>query len=309
MGEVRKDYILDRWVVYSQDRGKRPHEFIQETARTNGDTCPFCSGNEAMTTGETYRYPSTGKWHIRVINNKFPAVVSSGNGVIQTHNSFYTFSDNVGKHEVVVETNKPRLAVWDFTQKHLVAVFQSYIHRYRALHDYPYVCVFKNHGPDAGTSIVHSHSQVIAINHWPLWIHQIILASRRYDSCPYCDIIHREQDSDRLCFRNDHFVAFCPYASLVPFEVWIFPRKHIRSLTEVEHLDALAAIYLQVLQRLKKLNASFNMMLFVSPVTENMHFFIQIIPRLSSFAGFELFGTVINSILPEDAALFYRSCL
>ena len=194
----------------------------------------------------------------------------------------------------------------------IVNVFKAYIDRINHLsmkENIKYVCIFKNHGKDAGTSLVHSHSQVIAYNKIPNLVKEKIEAAKKFDHCPYCDILNIEKNSYRRCFENNNFVAFTPYASRFHFEIWIFPKEHIKNITEMDDakLMDLAEILKKILMKLKKLNAAYNMEVFYSPDNENLHFHIEISPRLAIFGGFELLSNdTINSMPPEEAAKFYR---
>jgi len=308
MPELRKDYILDSWVIIATERAKRPSDFKVEKQEIKEKICYFCPGNEKYTTNETYKIEKDGKWYIRSFQNKFPAVKNQGDFNIKTHNEFYTFADAYGYHEVVVETPDHKKQLWDLTTEDLKLLFNLYNQRINSLSILPgvnYVQIFKNHGHDAGSSITHSHSQIIAYNEVSKRVQDEIEASKKHNNCPYCDIIKKEKDSFRRCFENNNFIAFTPYASRFPFEIWVFPKQHIRTLKEC-NLDDLSLIMLQILKQLKKLNAPYNFMLHYSPMNENLHFHIEILPRLSSWAGFEFSGTVINSMSPEEAAKFYR---
>ena len=109
--------------------------------------------------------------------------------------------------------------------------------------------------------------------------------------------------------ENKTFTSFTPYASRFPFEAWIFPKKHKTSITELDgnELTDLAKQLKFVLRKLNKLNASYNFFLHYAPGRKDLHFHIEITPRLSTFAGFELStDTVINIMSPEKAAAFYR---
>ena len=127
--------------------------------------------------------------------------------------------------------------------------------------------------------------------------------------CPYCDIINVEKQSFRRCFENNNFIAFTPYASRFNFEIWVFPKLHLKSITEMqdEQLFDLATILKSILIKLKELNAPYNICLFYSPDESDLHFHIEICPRFSTWAGFEILtNDIINPISPEDAATFYR---
>ncbi len=170
----------------------------------------------------------------------------------------------------------------------------------------PYVNVFKNHGPMAGTSIVHSHSQVIATSIIPPRVLAEALACRKFISCPYCEIVKTEKKSDRKCFENKTYVAFAPYASQYNFEVWIFPKKHARHLHET-NLEDLAEILKKVLAKLHGLNVSYNYALHYAPKEHDLHFHIEVYPEIAIWGGFERGSNlIINSVSPEKAAAFYR---
>lgn len=310
MGELRKDYVLDRWVIIASERAKRPHEFRQEEAKEERGLCYFCPGNEKETPPEIYRIEKAGRWQVRAFPNKFPAVKQEGDPAIRTDNLFYTYAGNYGRHVVLAETPDHHQQLWDLGIEEIVLVLRAYLEMTYLMQEdtaIKYTAIFKNHKKEAGTSLVHSHSQIIGYNKVPEEIGREITAAKNYNFCPYCDIISRERNSLRRCFENDNFIAFCPYASRFPFEVWIFPKQHILHLEDIKDLQGLASMLKTVLTKLKEINAPFNYVVHYSPTKEdNLHVHIEIMPRLTTWAGFEMNGTVINPQPPEEAARFYR---
>lgn len=318
MNELRKDYILNRWVIIAIERSKRPNQFIQkERIRSDTKMCPFCTGNEHLMTSVVDEINQS-KILVRSIFNKFPAVKMDGNPDIRTDNQFYTYASAYGQHEVIVETPDHGVELEDLPHDHIKAVIDMYIRRINALDSLPhikYVSIFKNRGSSAGASIDHAHSQLIAYNYLPVAVENELKTLYEYfilhESCPYCEIIKTESKSFRHVFENDSFISFTPYASRHPYEVWIFPKKHLASivlLNEKERWD-LAEIMKKLLMRLDALNyPPYNVQIHNAlPNGENFHFHIEIAPRLSTWAGFELeTETVINVVSPEDAAKFYR---
>lgn len=310
MGEIRKDYILERYVVISTLRKKRPHEFKEVSQTPKDEKCFFCPGMEDQTPPEIGRLGGK-KWKLRWFPNKFYAVVQEGNPNLTTDNEFFTYSSNYGKHEVIVETPDHQEQLWDLDVDDIKDVLSVYNERVKAIHSQDqaikYVAVFKNHGLKGGTSLVHSHSQIISLNHIPTQVQEEIDACKRHDSCPYCKIVEIENKSDRRCFENDSFVAFTPYASRFNFEVWVFPKKHINSLDDIDDYEDLADIMHKIVSKLKELNVSYNYFLHYSPEGEDLHFHIEVVPRIATWAGFELStAEAINGVTPEDAAAFYR---
>ncbi len=309
MGELRKDYILDRWVVIASGRKKRPKQFKKiESSEVKVDF--FAPGNEEMTPPEIGRVGTKKKWKMRWFDNKFSAVKPEGQHDIRTDNTYFTFSGNYGHHEVLVETPKTDKQLYDLSAADIEKLFEIYNKIIEDLGSKPnihYVCAFKNHGRKGGTSIVHSHSQIIALNHVPKDVRDEVEACKMFDGCPYCDIVDIESKGIRNCFENESFIAFAPYASRFNYEVWVFPKKHIRTLGDVENMKHLAEIMRKVLKKIKELGADFNYYIHYAPEGEDLHFHIEIAPRIATWAGFELgSGETINSVSPEDAAAFYR---
>jgi UDPglucose--hexose-1-phosphate uridylyltransferase len=307
-GELRKDYVLDRWVIISTGRGKRPHQFKKLEAK-HMEVDYFAPGNESMTPPEIGRIGTKKKWQMRWFENKFVAVDPEGQAEIRTDNTFFTFSGNYGHHEVLVETPRLDKQLADLKISEIETLFKAYLSRIEDISKNPnikYVCVFKNHGRQGGTSILHSHSQIIALNHVPKEVMDEVEASKKYENCPYCDIIRIESEGVRKCFENDDFIAFCPYASRYNYEIWVFPKEHIRTLGDVKNFTALAEIMKLVLKKLKKIE-DYNFYLHYAPEGEDLHFHIEVTPRIAIWAGFEICsGDIINSVPPEDAAAFYR---
>ncbi len=313
MLELRKDYTLDRWVIVASVRSKRPREYEQKTKAKEQKTCVFCPGNEALTPPEIGRIEKNNKWSLRWFPNKFPFVEQKGSQKIKTKNKFFTHSSAYGKHEVITDTNKHNMQLWGTKKEHiklLLEVINKRIVALQKLKNIKYILVFKNHGEKAGTSIIHSHTQIVAISNVPSEVKSEIAATKKYKNCPYCDIIKIERKSKRKCFENKTFLAFAPYASRFNYETWIFPKKHIKTLNELkdnEMLD-LAEILQKGLSKLKELNMSYNLYLHYSPKKEDLHFHIEVTPRIATWAGFEFSsGITINSVMPEEAAKFYRS--
>ncbi len=310
MGELRKDYILDKWVVYSAGRGARPREFKHETEKVSNGACYFCPGNEHLTPPEIGRTGTKNKWQTRWFDNKFPALAPEGQAEPRRDNKFFTFAGNYGYHEIIVETPDHSRQLCDLNADEIAGLLEVYSARIAELQKKPqikYVSVVKNHGYHGGTSIVHTHAQVFATAFVPPSVREKVSAVRKFVTCPYCDIVAAEKNSERRCFENNGWVAFCPYASMYNYEVWIFPKKHIRTLADAD-LNGLAGILKSVLARLATLNVDYNFYVTYSPEGEDLHFHISVLPQVAIYGGFERgSGAVINSILPEIAAKFYRA--
>jgi len=311
MLELRKDYILDRWVIISEKRSKRPKQFHKIEVKKNERVCYFCPGSESFTPHEIGRIEERGKWKIRWFPNKFPAVSDKGSPQlskkgIADHGAAY------GYHEVIVETPTQKKQLDELSADHIAQVLRVYAERITTLSKkkgIKYVLVFKNHGREGGTSIIHSHSQVIAYNLVPEVVKQEAQRSVKSGKCSYCDILTKERKSPRLVKENKTCLAICPYASRFNYEVWLFPKKHLKNITDFDeqHITDMAKLLKHVLSRLRSVTDSYNFALHYSPQGKNLHFHIEVCPRIATWGGFEIgSGHIINSISPESAARFLR---
>jgi len=327
MPELRQNIITREWVIIAKERAKRPHEFIgQKPERPPvpryDPACPFCVGNEAMTSGESYRIGDREGWKVRVVANRFPALSHEGDRVHSIDGVFRSMT-GVGFHEVVIEHRRHDLSPALYPVEDLTNVLASFRERYRELRKDPRieaVIIFKNHGEGAGTSLQHPHSQVAATPIVPTQIrHRLDEAIRFFDEtgeCVFCTTLRSElEDKKRIVTANDSFVAFIPYAALSPFHLWIFPKRHASSYDEINdaELSLLAATLKTVLAKVHHgLNdPDYNFSIRSIPAKEGhreyFHWYLTIIPRVARTAGFEIgSGMYINPALPEESAEFLR---
>lgn len=336
MPEFRQNPASKDWVIIATERAKRPEEFQKKDGQPPplpefDHHCPFCPGNEAALTPPeilSYREYGTGAnspgWWIRIIPNKFPALLPQGNLRRIKNEDFFTYMDGVGEHEVLLESPKHNLYIANMDQKQVEEIFLAYRERYTTLRKndrYEMIIIFKNHGTQAGTSLIHPHSQLIATPVTPMHIrHRLEEAMRYYDDngeCVYCVEIKKELKlNERIILETDNFVSFVPFAASSPFEITVAPKAHIASF-ESTPPDKIKEFAYAVRIILKKLyhglsNPDYNYMIFSSPCHEKdveyFHWHLKIIPRVSAVAGFEMgSGIYINVVIPEKAAQFLRN--
>jgi UDPglucose--hexose-1-phosphate uridylyltransferase len=309
MGLLRKDYVLDRWVYYAVSRKNRPHEFKHVEVKAESKNCVFCPKNEAMTPPEIGRVAFKDSWKMRWFLNKFSAVDKSSSTKLKSK-KYLEETGTYGTHEIVVETphHKTQLAELPEEDIHeLIDVCRERIKALSKIKNIKYVQVFKNHGKNAGTSLVHSHTQVMALSMVPSLVQEKCDASRK--KCPYCDVIKLESKSRRRIMETKSVIAFAPFASRFNYEAWIYPKRHVKTLEQLEphELHDIAKAIKLVISKLKAIDASYNMLLHYAPGKENLHLHFEITPRTATWGGFEIStDAIINSVLPEDAAKFYR---
>ena len=319
MPELRRHYFLDEYCIIAAERKKRPSDFGRAKAEAEDETkdetrCPFCQGNEEMTPPSVAVYTDQGvqadgtqrihNWRIRVFPNRFAAMVPSPD----LPTSEWIALPGHGQHEVIVDSpvhgNNPA----DFTLDHMEQLLQAYRDRYshnRCLEGVKYVSLFKNWGKEAGASLSHSHSQLVALPITPPSIMREMDAISAAHFCLFCDIAEKEMTSKRLIGHNDSWVLFSPFYSQVPYETWIVSKRHISNLEEINDSQRrdLAKMLRDILRSMRILldDPPYNCMIYQLPTGYHLNLRIQ--PAISKIAGFERgTGIYINSVPPEQAA-------
>lgn len=330
MSIIRQDPTTKEWVIVAAERIRRPHEYRQKARSfsqpNESGPCPFCPGREASTPEEVFRIPDSGGtgWAVRVTANKFPALGPGGRLARREAGPLFREMDGVGAHEVIIETPAHDRSLPLMTDREVADILNAYQARYRSLREdarLKYIIIFKNHGEAAGTSLSHPHSQLVATPVPPMLLRRKYeVAIAHYDDtgrCLYRDVADEERRAkSRVVLETDLFLVFHPFASRVPFETWITPKRHQPSFGQVspEDLLALAPVLRSTLRALHDRlgDPDFNYIIHSAPIEdENKDYYlwhIQILPRLTTIAGFELgSGIYVTTTLPEESATSIRN--
>jgi len=313
----RKHYFLDKWVLISENREKRPSEFSRKAGHVGLEkSCPFCPGNESLTPKELGRVSSRSGWSIRWFENKFAAVSPNAGGVSQAGSPLFIEEPSFGYHYIIVDTPKHNFPLSSFSKSHMIKLFNVYSALVDSLMSKPkikYVVLFKNHGAGAGASLSHEHTQIVALTKVPPLFKQEFSSFSRYFKkrrrCLMCDIIRSERREDkRIVFENDSALVLAPFAPLYSLEVFIIPKRHVQLLSDLsdEELKDFVLLLRRVVKRLDSSNIDYNFVLHYSR-DRSFHLYLDVIPRLNKHAGFEMSGFVINSVSPETSVKFYRA--
>ena len=323
MSELRKDPVVDRWVIIASERSKRPNATAPTIKSNSDEPCPFCAGHEAETPPEVlaYRDASTWAnspgWRVRVVPNKYPALASVRD-IPGSADSPYRAMAGLGAHEVIIESPTHCLSMAELSEPQVEDVLRAYQQRSIALQDDPRwqsIIIYKNEGSAAGATLEHVHSQLLALPLVPYEIAQewraLVAHHDATGRCLYCEILdHERTDQRRIVIESAAFIGFCPFASRFPFEIWVMPKKHspfFHTIAEDE-LRQLALMLRQSLQRLAGIvDAPLNFVIHSGPFKEakreRYHWHLEILPRIAKIAGFELAsGCYINTEAPEMAA-------
>jgi len=260
-----------------------------------------------------------------MVPNKFPALQIEG-ALDRRGEGLYDKMNGIGAHEVVIETPQHDRDLADLPVEHLELVLHAYRERMIDLHKdrrFRYVLIFKNHGGPAGATLEHSHTQLIALPIIPKHLQEELEGARRYyelkERCVFCDIVAQETAHDngrRVVAVTDRFVALAPYAPRFPFETWILPRRHDSSYERIEGAEEMRDLAGLLKDTIQRLNVAlerppFNFVVHTAPVSdgdlEYYHWHLEIMPKLTRVAGFEIgSGFYINPTPPEDAAQYLR---
>ena len=327
MPELRQNFMTKEWVVIATDRAKRPDQMVVKRERkppvSFSPNCPFCPGNENMTPPEILRLHEGNSWKARVVPNKFAVLSPDVKPERIIHRSRRRMG-GFGEHDVIVETPDHSLAMAMMPDSQVSDILRIYKSRYDQLSLDPriaQVTIFKNHGTDAGTSLEHPHSQMIAT---PVISYQVRQrfqeAMQHFDDfgcCMFCQIIEEElEEQKRVVLTSEHFVAVELFASPAPFCTHIYPRRHMASFGDISSKEIvdLGRVLRTVLAKLYVglENPDFNFTIRTAPAecvgVRYFHWYMSVIPRLTRTAGFELgCGMFINTVIPEDAADFLRN--
>ena len=328
MPELRKDPIMGRWVIISTERARRPSDFSHGRETRKRTECAFCGGHEEETPPEVLAYrtnggpPNSKEWSVRVVPNKFPALRIEGE-LDRRGEGIFDMMNGIGAHEVIIETPDHDRDLAQLSEQQIEDVLWAYhdrVHDLKRDRRFRYILIFKNHGAEAGASLEHSHSQLIALPIIPLNVSEELHGAHDYyrhkERCVFCDLIRQElEEKGRLVAEYAEFITVCPFAPRFPFETWILPKHHSESMDRITKHEGrnLAHALRDTLRRLNTAldGPPYNYIIHSAPVREPedgyYHWHMEIMPKLTKVAGFEWgTGFYINPVPPEDAARHLR---
>jgi UDPglucose--hexose-1-phosphate uridylyltransferase len=317
--ELRKDPITKSWVLIGDE------EPYQPTAQS----CPYCPGNEALTLPPICSLPVEGRpGGVRVFAHPRPLYRIEGK-IDRRADGIYDKMRPVGAHELIVESpdhhNRLSMAE-DWEIAHLLECWAARIDDLKKDVRFKYITVFKNQGEVAGQEIKHPHSELTATPFIPRRILYELRASQEYfamkERCLMCDTERQEeQQGVRVVDISSSFVALCPFASRVPFELWILPRYHHSSfeadILRRRNPAELAGMLKRCLSRLEHVTDAYHLVLHTSPntnarmevsgywatINDDYHWHIEILPitekRTKSYSIKEVYHCPMS---PETAA-------
>lgn len=322
VSELRMDLVSNDWVVIATGRSKGPETFAKEKRikeKVAPEKCPFCKLETQGT--PFYQYPKGKNWKVVSIPNKYPAF-SKGEKLHQRLEGPNKILDGVGFCEVIV-TRDHEKQLAQFSQRGVKEVVDTYQIRYLDLMKkklVEYVAIFHNHGREAGASVVHPHSQIIAFPIIDPDLRGSVEGAERFykkeGKCVYCTMIDWDmEDKRRIVYENKKFVVLCAFAPQTSFEIRIYPKEHLPYFEKMneEEKNLFADAFRVALNKLYRgLNdPPYNFYIHTAPCDggnyDSYHWHLIILPKTAVWAGFELStGIEISTIEPEKAAKFLR---
>lgn len=323
--ELRQDIVSGDWIVMAPGRAKRPHT-IKASARkrTPKTKCPFENPQKSGNKPPILIYPDQKKWQLQIVENKYPAVMHHKVCPQVSKAGPYPIMAAAGHHDVLItrnhEKNFPHLSKEQANQ-----VFQALRDRYLMLFNdkcLDYIFMLHNWGPGAGASIYHPHYQIIALPVVPPDVQHSLDGSHKYwaqhKKCVHCVMLEYEmKEGKRIVYENAGAVALAPFVSRSPFEVRIFPKKHLPFFENTLDEDMVYVVEAlqQTLRRFEKKlgDPDYNFFIHTAPLRdkqkqEHYHWHIEAYPRVSTRAAFEAgTGVEINVVDPDQAAKLLKS--
>jgi len=305
ISHLRQDLVTGDWVVIATGRGKRPDDFKKKEKQEkeslkNVEECLFCdpvaSGQEEdvliYTTGE-------GDWTLRIFPNKYPAFSRPNGGRINhKEEGPYFWMDGIGYHEVIVTRDHfKHIGLMDPIW--VAEILDAYQTRYLDLMNKKsvrYIEIFHNHGKGELDGSEEYY--------------------RANKKCVFCDMVEWElSHKKRVVFENEDFVVITPFASRIAFEMWVLPKKHspyFERISDEQKVTGGEALH-EAIRRIGKVldEPDFNFYLHTAPCDGNdyphYHWHIEILPKTSTWAGFELStGIEVSAMEPEESAKYLR---
>jgi len=314
MSEIRYNELFDEYVLITPKRAKRPEKI--PLPKPEVKVCPFCPGN-IKKEEEIFTLNKLKPWATKVLVNLYE--VASKNELKKEINCIFKSYSAYGNHEIIIDTPKHNVNLWDLSKKELIFWLETIDIRVNELKkdkNITFIRVFKNSGILSGATQPHPHTQIVALNLMPQ--NKVDLYKRSFNFFKKFGVSLFEyvfKNEKNIIYENEHFFAFSPFASVFSYESIIVSKDFSSKLKNLDSLaDIISVVFKKYFSYLGEFD--FNLYFEIAPVNENYQnkeffediekistFFIRIIPRISRIGGFDLSsGMYINVVLPEMAA-------
>lgn len=317
--EVRIDPLSGHKAIVATERAARPGALLAFGApeRIDPDGDPFAEGHEDRTPPELLALrdggPADGPgWTVRVVPNRFPAVeADSPDPAPSATPDLFASSAASGAHEVIVSSPSPAVSLSDLPREQVVAAVGVWRERMRAHASAAALHLFVNERLEAGASLPHTHAQLLALDFVPADLARErerfgAHAVRTMGGNLLGDLVQEEVKLDeRVVAVDDEAVLLAPYASRLPYQLMVAPRRPRDRFQDDGPLGA-AMLHDALCRLARRFGAPPPLNLWVRTAPRGAEHFawrIEIVPRLAQLAGVELgLGVAVNPVSPEAVA-------
>ena len=309
MPDLRFDTLRKEWVAYATERNDRT--FLPT------DFCPLCPSGE----GGDSEVPLD-SFEVVVFENRFPAFGPD-------RRKGRPVRPSTTGCEVVVYTPEHDVTLAHLPPERVRLLIDVWADRYRELGsraEVAYVYIFENKGEEVGVTLHHPHGQIYALPFVPPFAQAELDASGQHlaerGQCLHCAELALEAAGPRVVLSQSGMVAFVPRSARWPYEVHLYPRRHVASIADLGEAERgdLARALLDVTGAYDRhfgFSTPYVMAVHQSPTDgrdwPQAHLHFEFYPphrrgdRLKYLAGVELgAGTFVNDTRPEDTAAQLR---
>ena len=336
MPELRIDPLTGLRAIVAGTRAGRPGGELSAPPPPEIDpaTDPFAEGHEDRTPPELYAVrPDAGPanspgWTVRVVPNLYPALASRPDepiahpsedpmqvpGANASRDLFWS-APAIGAHEVIVNSPRSVVSLAQLPVDQVAGAMDVWRERMRVHAAAAYVHLIVNERREAGASLPHTHAQLYALEFVPAAVARErerfgAYTTRTMGGNLLADLVQEEvRQRARIVAIDDDTVLMAPYGARVPFQLLLAPRRP--RLRFEDDGPTGAAMLHQALNRLARRlgsNPPLNLWVRTAPSgAEHFSWRIDILPRLTHFAGLELgAGVHLNIVPPEQSAAELR---
>jgi UDPglucose--hexose-1-phosphate uridylyltransferase len=251
--ELRRDPLLDEWVVVASHRQERAH--LPPEAE-----CPLCpSTPERATEIPAFDYD------VVVFENRFPPFATSPAELspLPGADDAVERRPALGRCEVVCFTSHHDGSFAGLSVERARLVMDVWADRTRALgalEGVEQVFCFENRGEEIGVTLHHPHGQIYAYPFVTPRTQRMLEAARRHREATggdlFAELLAGERAARmRVVVETEHWTAFVPPFARWPFEVHIYPRRRVPDLPALDgdERDDFVRLYLDLLLRFDSL--------------------------------------------------------
>jgi UDPglucose--hexose-1-phosphate uridylyltransferase len=333
MPEIRIDPLSGHKTIIAGERSRRPGGepggWLRESppGPIDPDSDPFADGHEDRTPPEIYAVrpgggpPDSPGWTVRVIPNLYPALTPAAHGDderLHTEGArpeLFSASPATGHHEVIVNGPQPVLSLAELPVEQVTAAVEAWRTRMRAHSASACVQLIVNERHEAGASLPHTHAQLYALDFVPAAVarereHSGAYTTRTMGQSLLGDLVAEEvRLRERIVAIDEEAVLMAPYASRLPFQLMLAPRKP-RARFEDDGPSGARLLHEGLCRLAGHFGSSPPLNMWVRTAPRGADHFcwrIDVLPRLTHLAGLELStGVNLNIVAPEHAAELLR---